>query len=145
MTRVSVRVDRNPPNDRDVWSDVAVEPPLKPRHKNFAARAAFPESSSQVERRQTSAHHLTSPSELHSDNPQAFSPTPSSEPRLSAVIWAVLVCGALRPFAWMVRCRCCWRGRCRAVIGQHHGHLRVLQVCRVCDAARPFPAWLQPS
>jgi hypothetical protein len=126
MARVSVRVDRNPPNDRDVWSDVAVDPPLKPRHKNFAARAAFP-------------------AELHSNNPQAFSPTPSSEPRLSALIWAVLVCGALRPFVWMVRCRCCWRGRCRAVIGQHHGHLRVLQVCRVCDAARPFPAWLQPS
>jgi hypothetical protein len=142
MSRVSMRVDRNEPNDRAVWPEVAVDLPLKPRHKHFAERAAFPEL---LKRRQASAHNLPTPSELHSDNPQAFSPTPSSEPRLSAVIWAVLVCGALRPFIWMVRCRCCWRGRCRAVIGQHHGHLRVLQVCRVCDAARPFPDWLQPS
>ena len=143
MSHASMRVDRNQTNDRAVWPDVAVDPPLKPREKNFAAKAAFPESLSQVERRPGSAHNLPSPSDPHSD-PHAFSPAPT-EPRLSALIWAVLVCAALRPFVWMVRCRCCWRGRCRAVIGHHHGHLRVLQVCPVCDAARPFPDWLQPS
>jgi hypothetical protein len=70
--------------------------------------------------------------------------TQPHEPRLSALIWAVLVSHALRPVGWLVRCRCCWRGRRRTVIGRHQSHLRVLWVCPVCDAVRPIPEWLQP-
>jgi hypothetical protein len=60
-------------------------------------------------------------------------------------VWAVLVCVALSPFGWLVRCRACWRGRWRTVVGQHQDHLRVLWVCPVCHAVRPIPEWLQPG
>jgi hypothetical protein len=69
----------------------------------------------------------------------------AKEPPLTAHISAVLVCCALRPFGWLVRCRRCWRGRYRTVIGRHDGHLRVLWVCPECDGMRPVAAWLQPS
>jgi hypothetical protein len=78
-------------------------------------------------------------------DPRLTSTPQPDEPRLTALICAVLVCGLLIPFDWLVKCRCCWRGRCRTVIGRHQGHLRVLRVCPVCDAVRPVPAWLQPS
>jgi hypothetical protein len=68
--------------------------------------------------------------------------TQPDKPRLSALIWTVLLSGALRPVVWLLRCRWCWRGRFRTVID---GHLRVRWVCPVCHATRPIPAWLQPS
>jgi hypothetical protein len=77
-------------------------------------------------------------------DPRLTSKPERDEPRMTALICAVLVCGLLIPFDWLVKCRCCWRGRCRTVIGRHQSHLRVLRVCPVCDAVRPVPAWLQP-
>jgi hypothetical protein len=145
MTLLPVRIDRHPADDRrEVWSESAVESRRMPKHKRSAARAAFQEALSQLERHETSRHAVPSPEVPSSDNSPVVSPTPTGEPPVSALLWAVVVCGALRPFVWLVRCRCCWHGRCRTVIGQHESHLRVLKVCPTCDAARPIPAWLQP-
>jgi hypothetical protein len=60
-------------------------------------------------------------------------------------MWAQLVCVALKPFSRLYKCRCCWRGRLRAVVGHQPDHLVVLHVCPVCDAARPVASWLQPA
>jgi hypothetical protein len=67
------------------------------------------------------------------------------EPRWTERLWVRLVCLALKPFSWLLRCKCCWRGRLRAKIGNHRDHLVILHVCPVCGAARPAPSWLQPA
>jgi len=67
------------------------------------------------------------------------------KPQWTERLWARLVCVALKPFSWLIRCKYCWRGRFRAKVRHHRDHLVVLYVCPVCDAARPVPAWLQPA
>jgi len=66
------------------------------------------------------------------------------EPRWTDALWVTLVCGALRPFSWLMRCRRCWRGRFHAEIGELENHLVAVHVCSVCDATKPLPRWLQP-
>src|SRR6267142_4440465 len=143
MALTRMRPDWGPADGGEEEPAAAINPRLKPRHKESLALAAFPERPSRAERRPMALRPSAwsppapPPGNVHERQP--------SRPRLTARIWAVLVWGALAPFGWFSRCRCCWRGRCRTVIGQHHSHLRVLRVCRVCDAARPVAAWLQPS
>ena len=74
-----------------------------------------------------------------------IAPKERFEPRRTELLWARLVCLALKPFSSLLRCKYCWRGRLQTKVSHPRDHLVVLFVCPVCDAARPVPSWLQPA
>ena len=139
MTRINVRLG-SPAHGPHVPPDRAIEG--RPAHDESSTLMALPE------RNHANGKRHDDRVSVRPQNPdvttQRVAPT-TNEPRQSALIWATLVCGALSPFSWLFRCRCCWRGRCRTVVGQHQRHLLVLRVCPICGARRPVPLWLQPS
>jgi len=77
--------------------------------------------------------------------PPPIAPRKPFEPPWTEQLWVLLVCQALKPFSWLLRCKCCWRGRLRAKVGHKPDHLVVLHVCPECNAARPVPFYLQPA
>lgn len=77
--------------------------------------------------------------------PPPIAPRERFEPPWIERLWVRLVCLALKPFSWLHRCKCCWRGRLRAKVGHQPDHLVVLYVCPVCNAARPVAFYLQPA